>query len=151
LRRRFDWWKSLTLAKLLIFSTQPFTFRKCVGKSLFNGQAHLIKLLKSEVKRDSKQFFHGAIARCVRANQDSIIAFAEKLQSRITIFVSSKNVRTLSKRHRHFDFDEISSKSKWRKGWFLNPFCHLVIKAVRWDSPSLLKTRPACSQSAATQ
>jgi DNA-binding transcriptional regulator YiaG len=22
----------------------------------------------------------------------------------------------------------------WRKGWFLNPFCHLVIKAVRVDS-----------------
>jgi DNA-binding transcriptional regulator YiaG len=23
---------------------------------------------------------------------------------------------------------------EWRKGWFLNPFCHLVIKAVRVDS-----------------
>jgi DNA-binding transcriptional regulator YiaG len=26
-------------------------------------------------------------------------------------------------------------KSSWRKGSFLNPFCHLVIKAVRVDSP----------------
>jgi DNA-binding XRE family transcriptional regulator len=25
----------------------------------------------------------------------------------------------------------------WRKGWFLNPFCHLVIKATRHDSPPL--------------
>jgi DNA-binding XRE family transcriptional regulator len=25
----------------------------------------------------------------------------------------------------------------WRKGWFLNPFCHLVIKAVRWGSHPL--------------
>jgi len=24
--------------------------------------------------------------------------------------------------------------NSWRKGWFLNPFCHLVIKAVRVDS-----------------
>jgi hypothetical protein len=23
----------------------------------------------------------------------------------------------------------------WRKGWFLNPFCQLVIMAIRWDSP----------------
>jgi DNA-binding transcriptional regulator YiaG len=22
----------------------------------------------------------------------------------------------------------------WRKGWFLNPFCHLVIKTIRVDS-----------------
>ena len=29
--------------------------------------------------------------------------------------------------------------SNWRKGWFLNPFCHLVIKAIRVDSP------PSCS------
>jgi DNA-binding XRE family transcriptional regulator len=28
----------------------------------------------------------------------------------------------------------------WRKGWFLNPFCHLVIKAIRHDSP------PFCNQ-----
>jgi DNA-binding transcriptional regulator YiaG len=27
------------------------------------------------------------------------------------------------------------TKLTWRKGWFLNPFCHLVIKAVRVDSP----------------
>jgi len=25
----------------------------------------------------------------------------------------------------------------WRKGWFLNPFCHLVIKSIRWDSNPL--------------
>jgi DNA-binding XRE family transcriptional regulator len=24
--------------------------------------------------------------------------------------------------------------SQWRKGWFLHPFCHLVVKAVRGDS-----------------
>jgi DNA-binding transcriptional regulator YiaG len=24
---------------------------------------------------------------------------------------------------------------RWRKGSFLNPFCHLVLKAVRVDSP----------------
>ena len=27
------------------------------------------------------------------------------------------------------------SESSWRKGWFLNPFCHLVIKTIRVDSP----------------
>lgn len=26
---------------------------------------------------------------------------------------------------------------KWRKGSLLNPFCHLVIRAIRWDSPRL--------------
>jgi len=30
---------------------------------------------------------------------------------------------------------KISQDSNWRKGSFLNPFCHLVIKAVRVDSP----------------
>ncbi len=28
--------------------------------------------------------------------------------------------------------------NRWRKGWFLNPFCHLVINAVRVDSNSCL-------------
>jgi DNA-binding XRE family transcriptional regulator len=28
----------------------------------------------------------------------------------------------------------ISKIENWRKGWFLNPFCHLVIKAIRVDS-----------------
>jgi len=28
-------------------------------------------------------------------------------------------------------------KRIWRKGWFLNPFCHLVIMAIRWDSHPL--------------
>jgi DNA-binding XRE family transcriptional regulator len=28
----------------------------------------------------------------------------------------------------------------WRKGWFLNPLCHLVIKAVRVDSPPCQKS-----------
>jgi hypothetical protein len=51
---RFDLWKSQTLAKLLVFGAQPFTFRERGGKSLFNGQAHLVKLLKSGVKYDSK-------------------------------------------------------------------------------------------------
>jgi hypothetical protein len=30
---------------------------------------------------------------------------------------------------------QFPNKSSWRKGWFLNPFCHLVIKAIRADSP----------------
>jgi hypothetical protein len=29
----------------------------------------------------------------------------------------------------------------WRKGWFLNPFCHLVIKAIRVDSHLLPATQ----------
>jgi DNA-binding transcriptional regulator YiaG len=32
----------------------------------------------------------------------------------------------------------LSKKTKfknWRKGSLPNPFCHLVIKAIRWDSP----------------
>jgi DNA-binding XRE family transcriptional regulator len=27
--------------------------------------------------------------------------------------------------------------NRWRKGSVLNPFCHLVIRAIRWDSPPL--------------
>ena len=23
----------------------------------------------------------------------------------------------------------------WRKGWGMRPFCHVLIKATRWDSP----------------
>lgn len=30
---------------------------------------------------------------------------------------------------------ECSYFPNWRKGSFLNPFCQLVIKAIRWDSP----------------
>ncbi|MGA3142133.1 MAG: hypothetical protein ABSF10_03705 [Verrucomicrobiota bacterium] len=52
--RRFDQWKYQALAKLLVFTAQPFTFRERVGESLFNGQTHLVKVLKSRVKRDSK-------------------------------------------------------------------------------------------------
>lgn len=24
---------------------------------------------------------------------------------------------------------------KWRKGWVMRPFCHVLIKVTRWDSP----------------
>jgi DNA-binding XRE family transcriptional regulator len=30
---------------------------------------------------------------------------------------------------------ENSQKQNWRREGFLNPFCHLVFKAVRYDSP----------------
>jgi hypothetical protein len=50
LSRHFDLWKSLALAKLLVFSAQPFTFRERGGELLFNGQAHLVKLLKSAIQ-----------------------------------------------------------------------------------------------------
>ena len=29
---------------------------------------------------------------------------------------------------------ELSEKSNWRREGFLHPFCHLVIRAIRWDS-----------------
>src|SRR5208283_1485681 len=79
--RRFDLWKSTAFAKLLVFNAQPFTFRERVGESLFNGKTHLVKLLKSEVKCDSKQSFRGAIARCVRVNRDSMVCRRSARQS----------------------------------------------------------------------
>jgi hypothetical protein len=81
LRRRFDLWKSTAFAKLLVFNAQPFTFRERVGESLFNGKTHLVKLLKSEVKCDSKQSFRGAIARCMRVNRDSMVCRRSARQS----------------------------------------------------------------------
>jgi len=44
-------------------AAQKFTFRERGGEMLFNGQVYLVKIIKSGVKRDSKQFFRGAIAR----------------------------------------------------------------------------------------
>src|SRR5208283_4247194 len=79
--RRFDLWKSTAFAKLLVFNAQPFTFRERVGESLFNGKTHLVKLLKSGAKCDSKQSFRGAIARCVRVNRDSIVGRRAARQS----------------------------------------------------------------------
>jgi len=81
LRRRFDLWKSSALAKLLVFNAQPFTFRERGGELLFNGQAHLVKIIKSEVKCDSKQFSRGAVARCVRVNRDSMVGRRAARQS----------------------------------------------------------------------
>jgi DNA-binding XRE family transcriptional regulator len=33
--------------------------------------------------------------------------------------------------------DSIEDKQNWRKGLFMRPFCHLVFKAIRYDSPPL--------------
>jgi hypothetical protein len=35
--------------------------------------------------------------------------------------------------------------NSWRKGWFLHPFCHLVFKAVRPDSPPYSAQMPLSS------
>jgi len=32
-------------------------------------------------------------------------------------------------------FGQSQADASWRKGWFVRPFCQLVIKAVRVDSP----------------
>ncbi|MGD0615300.1 MAG: helix-turn-helix domain-containing protein [Verrucomicrobiota bacterium] len=37
-------------------------------------------------------------------------------------------------------------RANWRKGSFLNPFCHLVIRAVRWDSPPGADGQPSLSR-----
>jgi DNA-binding XRE family transcriptional regulator len=35
----------------------------------------------------------------------------------------------------------------WRKGWFLLPFCQLVLRAVRLDSPPCARDRRRLAQS----
>ena len=67
--------------------------------------------------RSEKDFLQRSFAAPLLAFLFLLSFLPARLESRKTL----KNTRT----------------AIWRKGWFMHPFCHLVIKGTRYDSPPL--------------